>query len=98
MLSKSDEDRFYERMYLAEELEKMLNHIYRSFLEAKLSDKWASELLPEIKAWVGKSQSNPTKTTSSDDEPQSIQAFDVNDEALGDRPPWESAAGDDKES
>lgn len=98
VLSKNDEDRFYERMYLAEELEKMLNHIYRNFLEAKLSDKWTSELLPEIKAWVGKAQVAPSNPAPSGNEAQPIQAFDVSDDALGDRPPWESAAGDGKES
>ncbi len=98
VLSKNDEDRFYERMYLVEELEKMLNHIYRNFLEAKLSDAWRTELLPEIRSWVGKAQAAaPTRNETSSNEAVSTQAFDVNEDVLGDRPPWESASDDGKE-
>ena len=38
VLSKNDEDRFYERMFLIEELEKMINFIYRTFLEVRVSE------------------------------------------------------------
>ena len=49
VLSKKDDDRFYERMYLVEELEKMLNFLYREFLEVRLSPNWQDELLPAIR-------------------------------------------------
>lgn len=98
VLSKNDEDRFYERMYLVEELEKMLNHIYRNFLEAKLSDTWRTELLPEIRAWVGKAQmAAPARQEPPSNDAVPTQAFDVNEEVLGDRPPWESGSDDGKE-
>ena len=99
VLSKNDEDRFYERMYLVEELEKMLNHIYRTFLEAKLSDSWRNDLLPEIRAWVGKAQAAlPSASVGPKTEVQPPQAFDVDEDVMGDRPPWESAPDDSKES
>ena len=98
VLSKNDEDRFYERMYLVEELEKMLNHIYRDFLKAKLSDDWGTQLLPEIRAWVGKAQvPAPKQKDTSQNNSVQTQAFDVNEDVLGDRPPWESATDDGKE-
>jgi hypothetical protein len=98
VLSKNDEDRFYERMYLVEELEKMLNHIYRTFLQAKLSDSWRTDLLPEIRAWVGKAQvAIPTRNDTPSADAVPTQAFDVNEDVLGDRPPWESAPDDGKE-
>lgn len=99
VLSKNDEDRFYERMFLIEELEKMLNFIYRSFLEIRVSDAWTDELLPQIRAWVGTAEVSPTNaspqpTSSGHD---SNVPFDVDEDPIGDRPPWESGVDEGKE-
>ena len=92
VLSKKDDDRFYERMYLVEELEKMLNFLYREFLEVRLSPNWQNELLPAIRTWVGNAsatqETNPRSSVSSAPEP--VQ-FDVSSEVIGDRPPWETS-------
>ena len=92
VLSKKDDDRFYERMYLVEELEKMLNFLYREFLEVRLSTAWSEELLPAIRTWVG----NASAPSESDVRPAAEVAappvqFDVSSEVIGDRPPWETS-------
>ena len=92
VLSKKDDDRFYERMYLVEELEKMLSFLYRKFLEARLSSGWSEELLPKIRTWVGKANApKDAEANRSTGSPSAPVQFDVSTEVIGDRPPWETS-------
>ena len=92
VLSKKDDDRFYERMYLVEELEKMLNFLYKRFLAARLSEAWSDELLPDIRKWVGTASSpNDGEARSSNENASAMVQFDVSSEVIGDRPPWETS-------
>lgn len=53
VLSKQDDDRFFERMYLIEEAENALRMLYRNFLEIRLDrTQWPAEL-SRIRQWVG---------------------------------------------
>lgn len=51
-LIKEEEERFYERMYLIEELEKMLDALFLRFLSLRLSPSWETHLLPFLRQWV----------------------------------------------
>lgn len=52
LLSKEEEEQFYERMYLVEELEEILDELYKEFLGIRLSQAWNSVMLPAIQEWV----------------------------------------------
>jgi hypothetical protein len=52
LLSKEEEEQFYERMYLVEELEEILDELYKEFLAIRLSKAWNSVMLPAIQKWV----------------------------------------------
>lgn len=52
VLSKEDDDRFYERMLLLEQLDGMLKGLYGRFLKRRVSRDWGEEDLPAIRAWV----------------------------------------------
>ena len=92
VLSKKNDDRFYERMYLVEELEKMLTFLYRAFIEVRLTDKWHNELLPEIRSWVGKaSDATEPEEVRVEKKPSAEVQFDVSSGVIGDRPPWETS-------
>jgi hypothetical protein len=52
LLSKEEEEQFYERMYLVEELEEILDELYKEFLGIRLSEAWNSVMLPAIQDWV----------------------------------------------
>ena len=46
------DERFYERMYLLEELEALLGALYAEFLAQRLSAAFGETVLPAIRAWV----------------------------------------------
>jgi len=52
VLAKADEERLLERLYLLEELDGMIEGLYRKFLEIRLSPAWEKEELPAIRSWV----------------------------------------------
>lgn len=52
LLSKEEEEQFYERMYLVEELEDILETLYREFLAIRLTSLWHDELLPAMRQWI----------------------------------------------
>lgn len=52
MLKDEPEEKFYERMYLIEQLEKYFDSLYTEFLELRLSPAWEQENVPEIAKWV----------------------------------------------
>ena len=51
VLSKEDDDRFYERMFLLEQLDQMVKGLFSQFLKRRLSPEWDAELTA-IQAWV----------------------------------------------
>jgi len=51
VLSEHDDDRFFERMYLIEELDGAIHTLYRQFLELRLGDRWDTEHAA-IKHWI----------------------------------------------
>jgi hypothetical protein len=52
-MSRDDDERFFERMYLLEELEEILERIYEEFLHLRLSSKWGALVLPAMYTWIG---------------------------------------------
>lgn len=52
LLSKEEDEQFYERMYLLDELEEILDALYREFLEIRLSTAWQEVMLPAMQAWI----------------------------------------------
>ncbi len=52
LLSKEEEEQFYERMYLVEELEEILDVLYKEFLGIRLTTAWSGVMLPAIQSWV----------------------------------------------
>ena len=52
LLKEEADERFFERMYLLSELEKMVDAVYERFLILRLSATWETKLLPMIRRWV----------------------------------------------
>lgn len=52
LLSKEEEEQFYERMYLLDELEEILEMLYAEFLKIRLSHAWPEVMLPAMQAWI----------------------------------------------
>lgn len=52
VLSKEDSERFYERMYLVEELEEIVEGLFKQFVYIRLSDDWHDAVLPAMHAWI----------------------------------------------
>lgn len=55
VLSKEADDKFYERMFLLEELDAVIKGLYGQFLAVRLTPDWGKTHLPAIHAWVGQS-------------------------------------------
>lgn len=52
LLKEEEDERFFERMYLIEELEKMVDAMYDRFLAIRITPVWETKLLPMIRRWV----------------------------------------------
>jgi hypothetical protein len=52
LLSKEEEEQFYERMYLLEELEDIILELYQEFLAIRLDLGWHEAMVPAMRAWV----------------------------------------------
>jgi hypothetical protein len=52
VLSREDDERFYERMYLLEELESILERLFEEFLRIRLAKPWDDKMLPAMQAWI----------------------------------------------
>lgn len=46
------DERFYERMYLLEDLEALLGSLYGRFLGLRLSTAWEATVAPAMRAWI----------------------------------------------
>jgi hypothetical protein len=52
VLSREEDEKFYERMYLVEEIEDIVAALYREFLVLRVSAAWPEQLLPALQAWI----------------------------------------------
>lgn len=52
LLSREEDEQFYERMYLLEELEDIIGSLYKEFLILRLSAVWSDHLLKAMRTWV----------------------------------------------
>ena len=52
VVKEESDEQFYERMYLVEDLERMLGAIYSRFVALRLCTVWDSAVVPAIRAWV----------------------------------------------
>lgn len=55
LLSEDDDERLSERLELLEQLEKMLEAAYQTFLRLRLKPTWQSDELPKLRAWLAHS-------------------------------------------
>ena len=51
-VKEEEDERFYERMYLVEELEALLGALYAEFLAQRLSTAWEKAVAPAIRSWI----------------------------------------------
>lgn len=51
VLSAQDDDRLYERLYLLEEVERILLELFGLFVETRIDEEWAARQ-QEIAAWI----------------------------------------------
>jgi hypothetical protein len=49
---QDDHEQFFERMALTQELEELLEALYRDFLSIRLSARWPELVLPALRRWV----------------------------------------------
>lgn len=59
LLTDEADEQFWERMYLAEELEEIVHALYREFLNVRLADAWGERLVGAMQAWI-ESEQDPT--------------------------------------
>ncbi len=60
VLSKEDDEIFYERMFLLEALDTMLKGLFGLFLKVRVSPQWAADELPTIQRWIAGEDVEPT--------------------------------------
>lgn len=53
LVNEQTDEKFYERMYLLEQLEQMLDALFDEFIQLRVSRHWEADILPAIVAWVG---------------------------------------------
>jgi hypothetical protein len=53
VISEGDEGVLFDRMYLIEELDKILGLLFQQFAQQRTSTKWAEEILPQVQRWAG---------------------------------------------
>lgn len=52
LLSEHDQEQFFERMSLIEEIESILDDLYGEFLTIRTSDAWTDAMVPAIHSWI----------------------------------------------
>ncbi|MGM0555491.1 MAG: hypothetical protein ACQEVA_03840 [Myxococcota bacterium] len=52
LLSREEEEQFYERMYLVEELEEILDELFEEFLDVRLTYAWEEVMVPAMREWI----------------------------------------------
>ncbi len=51
-LKREQDEKFYERMFLIEQLEQIVESLFADFLVLRLSKTWETTVLPAIRTWV----------------------------------------------
>jgi hypothetical protein len=67
VLSDRDDEQFQERMSLIEEVEDILDRLYREFIIIRTSDNWFGTMVPAISRWI-----DSDSTADPDDYPDGI--------------------------
>ncbi len=67
VLSDKDDEQFRERMGLVEEVEDILDRLYREFIMIRTSDTWFDRMVPAISDWI-----SSRETASPGDYPDGI--------------------------
>jgi len=52
LLSERDDEQLYERMQLIDEIEQILDELYREFIVLRTSDAWREGLVPALNDWI----------------------------------------------
>lgn len=52
LLTERDDETFFERMQLVEELESVLDELYADFVGLRISSTWDATIAPELRRWV----------------------------------------------
>jgi hypothetical protein len=52
VLSRQEDEKFYERMYLVDEVEDIVDALYAEFLAIRFSDDWSDRMVPAMRQWV----------------------------------------------
>ena len=100
VLSKEDDDRFYERMYLLEQLEAIIKGLFVAFIRLRVNPNWGRNELKYIQEWVGQSEATATPIMAlpplveeghqAADEDMEVEAtVDDPPPANPETPPWE---------
>jgi hypothetical protein len=55
LLSEEDSEQLNERVELIDQLDAMLRAAFQAFVALRLSDKWRSDELPSMRAWLARS-------------------------------------------
>ena len=53
VLSRKEDEKFYERMYLVEELEEIVDDLYQEFILLRLHEGWHEKMVPAMREWIG---------------------------------------------
>ncbi|RAL20050.1 hypothetical protein DL240_18990 [Lujinxingia litoralis] len=61
VLSREEDEKFYERMYLVEELEDIIAALYRTFIFTRLSPGWHDAMVPAMKEWIMAEEGVPSE-------------------------------------
>ena len=99
VLAKEDDDRFYERFYLLEQLDGAMKGLFGQFLKLRVSDVWEQTELPAIQAWVRGSEgitiapSVAPSPVTVEPRVRKAEAVDTSSARNPDLPPWEDPVG-----
>lgn len=52
LLSRQDDEKFFERLYLIETLEDLMADLYAEFLGLRLRGVWSDAVVPMLRAWI----------------------------------------------
>lgn len=58
LFSREEEEQFYERMYLLEEIEDILFGLYKEFLTIRLQPAWNDIMLPAMVSWIQRDEAS----------------------------------------
>ena len=99
ILSKDDDERFYERMYLLEELDAMLTCLFGQFLKLRVSDAWTTAEMPAIREWVSRVRimADMPPAAHAETRAESKVSTSLDEQTPSERntnvPPWEDPIG-----